>query len=322
MDPEILNKNLISAIKEKLLYDKQTNIANELMDILSVGKEAIYRRLRNEVPFTFSEVALIAKKLGISIDTIVGTSLSKNISFELIQVRYADPEEIDYFRLKEYLEVLKAARESEDSELVYASNIFPQYPGFSYDYLTRFYSFKWWYQCVNASNMESYTESKLPEEFAKIRKEIVNETMNIKNTCYIWDSSILSSVVKDIKYFDSLGHLRDIDKKMLKEELNELVDGLESVAVKGMFKTGNKVQIYVCNTDFDATYCYLRTPRYKVSMIGAFSNYVNSLDDRAYDKLVSWTQSLKKLSTLISESGEIYRAQFFKKQRDVIKTLS
>lgn len=50
-----LNTGLISAMKEKLPQD--TNLANLLMDILYIGKEAVYRRLRGEVPFTLAEAA-------------------------------------------------------------------------------------------------------------------------------------------------------------------------------------------------------------------------------------------------------------------------
>ena len=45
-----LNTSLIEAVKEKLPLKE--NLANLLIDTLYIGKEAIYRRLRGEVPFT------------------------------------------------------------------------------------------------------------------------------------------------------------------------------------------------------------------------------------------------------------------------------
>ena len=42
-------------------------LADMLMDTLYIGKEAVYRRLRGEVPFTLQESALISRKLGISL---------------------------------------------------------------------------------------------------------------------------------------------------------------------------------------------------------------------------------------------------------------
>lgn len=77
-----LNTGLIEALKEKL--PPKTNLANLLMDTLYIGREAIYRRLRGEVPFTLEEAALISRKLGVSLDKIVGVSFSANAVFDLI----------------------------------------------------------------------------------------------------------------------------------------------------------------------------------------------------------------------------------------------
>ena len=44
------NTNLIEAMKEKLPLKEK--LADMLMDTLYIGKEAVYRRLRGEVPFT------------------------------------------------------------------------------------------------------------------------------------------------------------------------------------------------------------------------------------------------------------------------------
>ena len=71
----ILNE-LISTMKERIPQDM--NLANTLADILCMGKEAVYRRLRGEVSFTIDEVALLSQKLGISIDQIVGSQDRKS----------------------------------------------------------------------------------------------------------------------------------------------------------------------------------------------------------------------------------------------------
>ena len=64
MKQEILHDNLLKAIREKLPYEE--NLASVLGNLLCIGKEAIYRRLRGEVPFTLEEAALISRKLGVS----------------------------------------------------------------------------------------------------------------------------------------------------------------------------------------------------------------------------------------------------------------
>ena len=71
-----LNTGLIEAIKEKI--PANSNLANVLIDILFIGREAVYRRLRGEVPFTLTEAAIISRKLGVSLDKIVGISFKDN----------------------------------------------------------------------------------------------------------------------------------------------------------------------------------------------------------------------------------------------------
>ena len=56
-----------------------------------MGKEAIYRRLRGEVPFTFQEAAVISKELGISLDRIAGVSFSNNAMFDINVVDHGEP---------------------------------------------------------------------------------------------------------------------------------------------------------------------------------------------------------------------------------------
>lgn len=56
------NANLIEAMKEKLPLKGQ--LADMLMDTLYIGKEAVYRRLRGEVPFTLQGVGSYFKKTG------------------------------------------------------------------------------------------------------------------------------------------------------------------------------------------------------------------------------------------------------------------
>lgn len=97
-DANELNTSLIEAVKEKLPLKE--NLANLLIDTLYIGKEAIYRRLRGEVPFTLEEAALISRKLGVSLDNVIGVCFSSNAVFDLNVVDHEDPFETYYSLLK------------------------------------------------------------------------------------------------------------------------------------------------------------------------------------------------------------------------------
>lgn len=81
--------------------------------------------------------------------------------------------------------------------------------------------------------------------------------------------------------------------------------------------------IFMCSQiNFEATYSYLETSTLQLSLIRVYSiNSLTTQDVQMFQSLKEWIQSLKKFSTLISESGEMQRIQFFNQQREIIDAL-
>lgn len=103
----ILNE-LISTMRERIPQDM--NLANTLADILCMGKEAVYRRLRGEVSFTIDEVALLSQKLGISIDQIVGSHVSNKVTFDLNLLHASSALESYYEIINRYLQIFDSLK--------------------------------------------------------------------------------------------------------------------------------------------------------------------------------------------------------------------
>ena len=97
---------------------------------------------------------------------------------------------------------------------------------------------------------------------------------------------------------------------------------VEELAINGKTADGNRVRIYVSNINFEATYSYVDTNNLQMSLIRIYSiNSITTMDNEIFCTLKEWIQPLKKFSTLISESGEMQRIQFFKQQREIIDAL-
>lgn len=323
MDTYELNKKFIEAIKEKL--PEKMSVAKAIMDTLFIGKEAVYRRLRGDVDFTFDEVVVLSRKFGISIDSVAGTMLPNNIVFELKPVSFSsDLKDIDYSMIEQFYDVLKLIKDDPRSEMVYSSNMFPQLIFTKYYNLSKLHTMKWLYQqeFVNKHN-EPFHLIHYPQRLQQLKVDTYNQLKHVRNSTYIWDSMIFSSIVNDIKYFKSINLItEDEDIRNFKEELNMFLNELQELAVTGTFETGNKVNIYVSNTNIDSTYSYIIGKTYKISMIGVFAmNYITSLEERTLERMKAWAISQKKVSTLISESGELHRTRFFKQQREIINSL-
>ena len=291
-----LNTGLIEALKEKL--PPKTNLANLLMDTLYIGREAIYRRLRGEVPFTLEEAALISRKLGVSLDKIVGVSFSANAVFDLNVVDHDDPFNAYFTILSRYVKIFRAFQDDPTTALGTSSNTIPQILYLKHDLLSKFRLFKWMYQNKHIQ-CNHFENLKIPEKLVDTQREFVSLTQYIHSTDYIWDNMIFHHLVNDIKYFSDI-HLISC------EDIQRI----------------NSVRIYVSHINFEATYSYLETSSLQLSMIRVYSiNSITTQDSEMFNSLKDWIQSLKKFSTMISESGEMQRIQFFNRQREIINTL-
>ena len=225
-----LNTGLIEALKEKL--PPKTNLANLLMDTLCIGREAIYRRLRGEVPFTLEEAALISRKLGVSLDKIVGVSFSANAVFDLNVVDHDDPFNAYFTILSRYVKIFRAFQDDPTTALGTSSNTIPQTLYLKHDLLSKFRLFKWMYQNKHIQ-CNHFENLKMPEKLVDTQREFVSLTQYIHSTDYIWDNMIFHHLVNDIKYFSDIHLISCEDIQRIKEELLVLVVSRLSPNVNG-----------------------------------------------------------------------------------------
>lgn len=62
MSKDLIHEKFVGAIREKIPH--KATLTNTLVDLLRLEKEAVYRRMRGDVAFSFAEIALISHKLG------------------------------------------------------------------------------------------------------------------------------------------------------------------------------------------------------------------------------------------------------------------
>lgn len=321
MKNEFLYDNFLNAIREKIPH--RITLVNTLVDLLCIEKEAVYRRMRGEVAFSFAEIVTIANKFGISLDNLIGTMTEKSRPFQLKLVDFINPTAIDYKMFDEYVDILAQARNDDRSEQIDCTNILPQQLYLKYNYISRFYIFKWLYQCGLSGKSRRFQDIEVTERFAEVQVATVEESRFIRNSYYIFDPQIFYYLINDISYFQSIHMITSEEVKALKGELLNFLDDLELLAVRGYFEeTGNKVFFYISNVNFDTSYWCLQVDNNHISMIKTFVlSAVASLDESTYEKLRKWLRALIRSSIMISVSGEKQRIMFFEKQRELIMSL-
>ena len=257
------NSELIKAMNEKL--PNGTNLANTLIDMLYLGKEAVYRRLRGEVPFTLAEAATISQKMGVSLDKLAGTNADSNAIFDLNIIRQTDPLETYYSIVDNYVKIFRDLNRDPSSELCTSSNMIPQTFYLKYELLSKFRMFKWIYQFEKIDIENHFEDIEIVDKLLEKQREFVRESQEFGHTEYIWDDKLFIYLINDIKYFASVHLISHEYVQKLKKELLQLLDELEGIATRGAFKTGQEVCIFISNINFEATYSYIASSAYHIS---------------------------------------------------------
>ena len=319
MKNEIVDE-LIATMKERI--PKGQNLANYLTDTLCMGKEAVYRRLRGEVSFTIEEVALLSRKLGISVDRIIGSHVANRVTFDLNLLHSSDSLESYYEILEHYVQIFDYVKDDNTTEVYTASNLLPFTLYADYEYLSKFRLCRWIYQNGEIKTPNSLAEMQVEERIVQAHKRLADSVKRCQKNYFIWDTNIFLSFVKEVKYFASLNLITADDVKHLKDELYQLLGLLELLSMRGEFSQGGKVAFYLSNIDFEATYTYVEKKYFQISLLRVYSiNSMDSQNPQICQMQRNWIQSLKRHSILISESGEAQRISFLQNQRAIIDSL-
>jgi hypothetical protein len=321
MRKDDLHRSLLEALEKK--FPKKTELLEVLMEVLFMEKGAVYRRLRGDVPFNFYEVVMITEKLDIPLNNLINPDSVRIDRFELNIVEYMDMKEKDYRQWEEYIPSMSLAKNDLNSEIAESSNVLPIsiYSGF--ESLSKYFLFKHQYLFCETESRIAYGEVIVPERLQQILKSYFIESKNFAKTIYLWDYLIFQYLVTDINFFSGINLISKENVGQIKEDLFALLDYIERIALNGCFEeTGNAVSFYISDVNLDGDYSYWQINDTYLCLVRSFLlNAVVSGNESSFRKVKSWIHSLKKSSTLITESGAMYRAEFFDKQRMIVSKL-
>lgn len=199
---------LIGAIQNST--PEYTNAAAILTDKLNIGREAAYRRLRGEVPFTFGEAGVLSAQMNFSLDRTVGALDFGNVLFRLSFSDY-------HTALEDYTGVIdqdtlfyREVSSDVDAEQAIAGNSFPRMLYMRYPKLTNFKLFKWLYQqgLIDCSGAK-FEDMKVPEVLLQSYRDLVHEAQQMPSTTLVFDGSCTKRWVNAICAFRNMHLITD-----------------------------------------------------------------------------------------------------------------
>lgn len=318
MENNSLSHQFVESIKINL-PDDQT-IASYLMKTLTVGKEAVYRRIRGEIPFNFPEIVTIANDLDISIDNIINIRNPNKMFFEVNVLDKKSPLQNYMILLERQIRMLEKIKSLEQVSLTAAFNSIPYSFFLEYDLISSFQLYKYIFHIHNLAEVKSFSDFKLPKEIKELQVRCCNLSKQLDACRYIIDKRLFTYLSEDITLFYQMKLITKEEKEALKDEIINLLKSIETLAVTGKNAvSGKPVEFYVSNVHFDTSYALYESNGYQMAHFRLFSiNSIRSNNQFICKRQKDWLETLIQSSTQITSSNAIFRKKYFKSQHDMV----
>ncbi len=314
-----LSLEIIKELKQRV--PKGVTLIDFFTKIIPIKKEAAYRRLRGDIPFTLKEAQQIASYLHLSLDKILKIKEKGTFSFNIIRMNRQNLISAYNRTMETSIQAMQYMKADPDAKIYGAINTLPSSHIFLYPTICKFRFFKWAYQFRNAPNPLKMAEIEVPPSVRHIEKTF-REIHQQVASYYISIKDLFEPYTSDIHYFMELGLISKDEVNLLREETYQLLEDLEEDISSGKTKFGSPFIFYLANTYFDSNYVYIDGNNLKGSAINIFGmNYLGSIEEEINNDTKEWIDSLMRYSTLISVTGEIEKVNFFNQQRKMIKKL-
>ncbi|MDR2971401.1 MAG: hypothetical protein LBU83_05680 [Bacteroidales bacterium] len=303
-------------------FPKKSQLAQEIMNLLCLEREAVYRRLRKDVMFTFQEISKMAAAWNVSLDEIMGINIGK-VTFQMTPMNYLVPTKKELINLKRKVKLIEHLSDSFNSEFMEVSNRIPRPLSTSFMILYRFEIFRWAYQYHNDEALKQFDKIILPTEVSFEINRYNKYVKHVTETHLLLDEMVFEYLVNNILYFHSILLISDKDKEKIKEALYSLLDYLMLIASDGRYpETQKKVNLYISQINIDTNYSYFYTEQFKACRVHAFGKYDISTYELEMISLFKNLMHLKKRASIqISEVNEKSRIEYFMKQRKLVDSL-
>ncbi len=325
MNPSLQDK-IFAAVSQ--YYGKKSEVIRAISELLGVGKDAVYRRMRGESVMTPAEIDLIAVKYKLSVDSLLyDKSDTVFWSFNTFTKKVTN--------FKEYLEGVRysidAAHAMPGTELFYASMEIPVFHYFYSQQLTAFKLYVWGLTSLGFDFLEGrkFSFNLISPDNFKVTDHIV-KLYNQLPTTELYSLNITDHTLNHIEYIATIdGFENPDDALVLCDAVSEIMRHTCDMAAKGMkFSPGTEpteginapFRLYH-NELVSTNNTFLLKTAVNKMLYTTFGNpnFLSTTDKKMCDYADKWLTSTLQKSTPISNQSEKNRAWFFNRLEKRIK---
>jgi hypothetical protein len=313
-------EQLYDLLVSQLLNRIPDNIkrSSYLMELLGIGRESVYRRIRGEIPFTTKEILQMAVALNVSIDKVIDgeEDMLGNDCYQLKVITNREYIQIFQSSLHQFYDLLLR---KESKEVIVALNYFhPIFLG-DFNLLFKFCYYRLLCQNNDALVEPCFSKINISAAVNELKLQIAEEIKMTKKTNVILDCDIFLRMIKDIQYFHQKKLITDEEKYQLKEELSNLIDVYEQLTKTGIYGI-NKLSVYLSSylsVHFNRGLTRWNDDHYTLFRFDTMPRVI-IIDTKICALQKAGLEYLKRQSICITQSNEILQSEFFNLQRQHI----
>lgn len=316
-----LNETILSEILK--LIPENIKPVNLFMDVLDIGKESAYRRLRGEKALSFEEVYKLSMELNFSLDDITGNKVNGIAKFIHLGTPEQSPEIkiLDFFNY--YENHLQRIISTDNSEIINTANHILNTMFVGYENLFKFFYYRWTHQMTEVPLNYRYSDLVIPTNIKELCNIIDSLHKKIKKITFIIDNYSYLHLIKEMQYFYIRGILNKTDLEILQEDLLKFMENTQIISNKGANSSGTIYEVYLSTFHINSTTSYTIWGNNEESAFWHHYGYpiiTNNKDITKKHKI--WLESIKKYCAIMSQSNELLQAEFFNKQREYIEKMT
>lgn len=299
-------------------------LVRQVAEILNIEKEPASRRLSGNVSFSVDEIGKLADGLGISLDALLtGGNKYRWTRYALEKPWSEGSLEPMAQMVDQFLDKFEQISET-NSEFGFLFTYLPMNFFLDLPYLRKFILFKWGYYYVGSDEFFNYSAFETPERFLKIRERFKENRLTEGKVINIWDEALIWILCREIASFHAMHIIEREHVEFMRQELHTMLTGLETYIRTEADHPDSKLEVtfYTANIHIGVSSWYHISD--KGCMSHLFSNFARtaiSENRETCQAMREWILSLRKISSLISGSGQKERRIFFQEQHKIVDML-
>lgn len=318
----IIQKRLFNQIKSKL--DANLRLADVIGELLDIGSDSTYRRIRGDKELSFSELSLLCSHFSISVDALL------NIKNDSITFKYSSLDLSDIKIYEEYINnvynLYNTLLKSNKKEFIITAQDIPIFHFMPYTELT-FFKLYAWSQTHSKKNISynQFTSSLNKDSLTKHYQNIFNVYQQVPSS-EVWSKHTISPLINLINYYIDLHCFEDKETPLLLcKQLHNLINTIENWAER-KYKTYKGIKsnfnLYLSPVDMQNDFIITKNDQVQTTSLKLFTiNAIFSNDESFNVETEKWINQIISKSSLLSGTSERERFLFFQVMRSNINNL-